>query len=172
MNRRTALKNTSLLIGSTLGSASLIGLLQSCQEQERISWQPLFFTQQQAAIVSEICETILPRTNTPGAKDLKVDIFVDLMCKKSLSPEDQKHILKGLKEFTEYCQNSFNNDFVDLSERERKEALLKLEKDSNKFNPKVWGSTIGKQDPIDFYRRIKQFTLLGYFTSKDLNDVT
>ncbi|WP_422084067.1 gluconate 2-dehydrogenase subunit 3 family protein [Ulvibacterium sp.] len=168
MDRRIAIKNTALLIGATLGSSTLTGLLQSCQNQKRLDWSPVFFSGEQAAVVSEITEMILPRTETPGAKDLKVDIFVDLMLDKTLSQEDQEHVRKGYDRFEAICQEKFDKSFLDLGNEERKEVLKLVEAETNTFNPAVWGSPLGKQEPVDFYRRVKQFTLIGYFTSEEI----
>ncbi len=168
MERRTAIKNTTLLIGTVLGGVSIPSLMQSCQEQNRLDWKPIFFTEKQAEVVSEITETLLPRTVTPGAKDLKVDLFVDLMFGKTLSPQDQAHVMKGYDRFMEICQEKFGKDFTDLEGPQRNEVLRLVEKETNKFNPTVWGSTLGEQPPIDFYRRLKQFALAGYFTSEEV----
>lgn len=168
MDRRIAIKNTALLIGTALGGSSILSLMQSCQQQERLAWNPIFFSEEQAMTISEITETILPRTVTPGAKDLKVDMFVDLMFGKTLSPEDQKHVLKGYDRFVEICQEKFQKGFTALDMEQRKQVLQQVEQETNKFNPTVWGSTLGEQPPIDFYRRVKQFALAGYFTSEEI----
>lgn len=89
MDRRTALKNSALMVGVTLSSSTLLGLLQSCQEENRPDWRPRFFSDEQAAVISEITEMILPATDTPGARDLGVDQFVDLMFLRTLSPDDK-----------------------------------------------------------------------------------
>lgn len=168
MERRKAIKNTALFIGATLSSSALGSLMQSCQQQDRITWTPLFFSEDQALVVSELAETILPKTGTPGAKDLNVDIFVDLMCKKNLGPEDQQHVMKGYEQFTSVCDALHGKSFVDMDSSERAKVIERMEQDSNRFNPSIWGSPLGKQEPLDFYRRIKQFTLIGYYTSEDI----
>ncbi len=168
MDRRKALKNTALLAGVTLGGSTLASLLQSCQDQKRIDWQPQFFTEEQAAQVSEITEMILPKTDTPGAKDLKVDMFVDLMFAKTLSPEDQEHVMKGYDRFAEICQEKFSKPFTNLNNDQRAEILKQVGEETNKFNPSIWGTFLGEQAPLDFYRRVKQFTLVGYFTSEEI----
>ena len=168
MDRREALKNSALLAGITASGLSLTSLLQSCQEQNRLVWEPLFFSNKQAETVSAITDVILPATDTPGALDLKVDIFVDLMCKKHLSPEDQDHILKGYEEFEKTTRDMYDKSFPQLSTEEKAEVLKKAGTATNKFNPAVWGSPLGKQDPIDFLRRVRQFTLVGYYTSEEV----
>lgn len=168
MERRKAIKNSALFIGATLSSTMLTTMLQSCQEQDRLNWQPVFFTAEQAVVVSEITEMILPRTETPGAKDLKVDVFVDLMLKETLSPSDQEHVLKGYNRFTATCQEMFGKSFLGLNNEEKAEVLKKVGEETNTFVPTVWGSKLIKQEPLDFYRRVKQFTLVGYFTSEEI----
>lgn len=172
MDRRAALKNTALLVGITMGTSAISGLLKSCQRQNRLEWKPRFFNEEQASVVSEITETILPRTETPGAKDLKVDIFVDLMFQKNLGPEDQQHVMKGYARFVEVGQELFGKSFTDMDNTQRTQVLQKIEKETNTFNPAIWGTFLGEQPPIDFYRRLKQFTLLGYFTSKELTELS
>lgn len=168
MDRRKAIKKTALIAGATLSSSTLISLLQSCQEQDRLQWSPVFFTEEQAANVSEITEMILPRTQTPGAKDLHVDVFVDLLCKETLSPSDQKHVLEGYEKFATLCQIDYKKAFTEMDHEERSAIMTKLGEQTNTFNPSVWGSTLGVQEPLDFYRRVKQFTLIGYFTSEEI----
>lgn len=166
MNRREAFKNTALLLGVTVSGSTLTAFLQSCQKQSRLDWKPVFFSGEQADVVSEIAEAILPKTETPGAKDLHVDMFVDLMVKKTLSPEDQQHVMKGYDAFVNTCQQMFGKAFTKLKEDERLQVLKKVEARSNKFIPSVWGSPLGEQPPVDFYRRIKQFAMIGYYTSE------
>ena len=168
MDRRKAIKNTALLAGISLSGATLSSLLQSCQEKNRLDWEPIFFSKNQAETVSAMADAFLPKTGTPGALDLNVDLFVDLLCKKHLSPEDQAHVLKGCDEFMAACQKRYGKDFPALSADEKAEAMRSAGKSANTFNPSVWGSPLGKQEPVDFYRRVKQFTLMGYFTSEEV----
>lgn len=168
MNRRNALKNTGLLLGVTVSTSTMSMLFKSCQGQRRLEWQPQFFSSDQASTVSAITEIILPKTDTPGALDLKVDMFVDLMCKKALSSEDQQHILKGYDHFVKTTQDMFETDFPSLPAEEQAQVVEKVAGETNKFNLSIWGSTIGTQPPIDFLRRIKQFTLLGYYSSDEI----
>ncbi len=168
MDRRKALKQSGLLAGLTVSGAALGTLMQSCQEQSRLEWEPLFFNKKQAETVSAMADIILPATETPGAIDLKADIFVDLMCKKHLSPEDQTHVMKGCETFMANCRSKFGKDFHKLPEAQKQEALREAAEKANTFNPTVWGSPLGTQEPLDFFRRVKQFTLIGYFTTEEV----
>lgn len=166
MDRREAIKSTALMLGVTASASTISMLFDACQSTNNISWNPVFLNKDQAQLVSDIAETILPESDTPGAKSLKVEVFVDLMLKETLSEQDQKHVLNGIDSFVSYCSDTYDQSFSDISLEEKKQVLTYFEQNSNKFNPSLWGGVIGEQPPIDFYRRIKQFTLLGYYTSE------
>ncbi len=168
MDRRQVLKRTSLLAGLTLGAGTISNLLQSCQQTDRTDWQPQFFSPDQVPTISGMIDVILPKTETPGGLDLKVDLFVDLMFAKALSPADQDHLKTGYKEMTDLYDQNFGKSFLALSDTEKVKALKLLGKHTNQFNPSIWGSTLGEQPPIDFYRRLRQFTLLGYFSTEEV----
>ena len=168
MDRRDVIKKSALFAGLTISGATISSLFQSCQSQSRIDWEPMFFDQKQAETVSAMTEIILPATDTPGALDLNVDLFVDLICAKHLSPEDQAHVKKGCNEFMDKCKSTYGKNFPDLNPEQQAEMMKQAGESANTFNPSVWGSPLGKQDPVDFYRRVKQFTLMGYFTSEEV----
>jgi hypothetical protein len=77
MNRRSALKKAGVLAGSAVAIPSFFSLLQSCKSETRLGWKPLFFTETEANTIAAILDMILPRTDTPGALDVKSDIFID-----------------------------------------------------------------------------------------------
>ena len=168
MNRREALKNSGLLAGISLSTVGLGSLLQACQQTPRVDWQPLFFTADEAPVLSAIVDTLLPATDTPGALELKVDMFVDTMLKRVLSPDDQAHVRKGFEKFQAITQELFGKPFTELASSERGEVLKRVGTETNRFNPSIWGSTLGVQPPIDFYRRVRQYALVGYFTSEKI----
>ena len=166
MKRREAFKKTALALGVTASGSTLTSLLTACQEQDRNTWKPKFFNEEDVKIISAICDTILPKTDTPGALELNVDVFVDLMINDTLPDREKEHIKTTFDKFKSDCQSRFSKSFEKLDNGQKEELLTEMEKESNNFLPSVWGMTIGKQPPIDFYRRIKQFTLVGYYTSE------
>src|SRR5215203_2187280 len=103
MNRRDALKNTVLVLGYTVAVPSLTSMFSSCNNNAgtALGWEPQFFSASQAAVISELTETILPKTKTPGAKELHIDQFIDRIVNQILSPEDQEKLKKGVDAFEE-----------------------------------------------------------------------
>ena len=168
MKRRTALKNTALLAGATVLLPSLATLLQSCQQQPRINWQPTFLSTEHAELLSTLVDTILPKTETPGGLDVKVDMFMDLVFSQLYNEEGQKNIVADLTAFDEKCQAKFGNRFSELTAPQRQEILQAEEATNAKFNGGVWGTAVGKQEPVGFYRSMKSLALWGYFSSEEI----
>jgi Gluconate 2-dehydrogenase subunit 3 len=169
MNRRDALKQTVLVLGYTVAVPSVLSILAGCQNNSTLTWKPEFFSHQQASVISELTETILPRTKIPGAKDLHIDEFIDRILKQVLSPEDQKTFLKGMDSFEDESKEVNGKSFIDSSPEQRTLLLTKLEKETEKTPVSVWGINMKKDaGPLPFYRQVKELTLLGYFTSKEI----
>lgn len=168
MNRRNALKKTALLAGSAVAVPSFFSLLQSCKEQNRLEWTPLFLDEDQAKFTSAFVDTLLPKTETPGALDVKTDIFLDLVFARTYSADAQKKLQKDIKKFNEDCSKIYGKEFAELDRDKRKEVFRQMEVSSPKYNPKVWGSAVGDQAPVGFYRSLKSMALWGYFTSEEI----
>lgn len=168
MDRRNALKKTGLLAGATIAMPSILSLLQSCKNEPRLDWQPLFFTIDEANTIASIVDMILPRTNTPGALDVKVDMFIDKVIAKTYAEEGQEHMRAEIRTFNERCTKDFGAVFTGLSAEERTAFLKSEEKSSGKFNRGVWGKTVGDQEPIGFYRSLKSTAIWAYMTSEEI----
>lgn len=168
MNRRDALKNTALIGGSAVFSSSLLGLLQSCQAQERLDWTPQLLSNKQAQLVGSLVDTILPQTDTPGGLDMKVDMFIDLFYARVLDADSQKGILAAMDQFNADCKTQHGKFFQDLSP-EKKQAHLQAEEASNPKLPRgVWGYAVEETEPAGFYRNFKSLAVMAYCTSAEI----
>jgi hypothetical protein len=168
MNRRNALRKTALLAGSAVAAPSLFSLLQSCKQQNRLEWTPIFLNEDQARFITSFVDTILPKTDTPGALDVKADIFLDLVFAKTYDKKAQENMASEIDTFNANCKSNHGKVFADLSTEDKKAVLQKAESESGKFNPGVWGSAVGKQEPVGFYRTLKSMTIWAYFSSEEI----
>jgi len=169
MNRREVIRRTAMTLGYAITGPSLIGVLKGCKATPEINYKPVFFTGEQAAIVAELSEIIIPRTETPGAKDAGVPGFIDSMLKEVYSEEDQQKFLKGLSEFEAEAQKEYGDSFISCS-RENQVALFKKQHDAavaamGTGGPTGWWNTGGGADK-PFVLKVKELTLLGFFTSE------
>ena len=170
MKRREALRKTAILSGSATLTPALLNLLQACQKQERLSWQPKFLSTQQAQLVSSLVDAILPKTDTPGGLEMKVDIFIDLVFAELYPEQAQSMVAQELQAMEQDCQEKYGSDFKGLSNQDRTEFLTELEATSPKFNGKVWGTAVGTQEPVGIYRSMKSLMLWGYFSSEEIGE--
>lgn len=168
MDRRAALKKTAVVAGSAALAPSLFSLLQSCQQQPRLGWEPIFLSIDQAELISTLVDTLLPRTETPGALDMKVDMFIDVVFAKLFDTKGQDKVIAEMDRFDELCTEIFGSKFTELNTTDREEYLKQKESQSGKFNGKVWGTSVGDQKPVGFYRTIKSLALWGYFSSEEI----
>ena len=75
MNRRDALKSVALMMGGTMVGAS--ALLSGCSPEHQI--EGLNFTPDDIAFLDELGDTIIPETDTPGAKAAGIGPFMVMM---------------------------------------------------------------------------------------------
>ncbi len=168
MDRRTAIRKSAMLAGTAAMAPSLLSLLQSCQQQPRLNWQPVILSEAQAGLVSSLVDTWLPRTNTPGGLDMKVDLFIDRAIDQLYDKAGQKAVLAEMDAFDAECTARHGDPFSRLNTEEKAAFLSDKERESPKYNGKVWGTAVGEQQPVGFYRSLKSMALWGYFSSEEI----
>ncbi|MBO0938978.1 gluconate 2-dehydrogenase subunit 3 family protein [Fibrella sp. HMF5335] len=166
MNRRLALKNAALFMGYTVSASALTETFVACSKTAHLTWKPIFLSDSQANTIAEITETILPKTTTPGAKELGVPQFVDKMLHDLLGEKDQADFLTGLAAMEDRCEAENGKSFVECTPAQREAFLLKLDQEAPPLPPSLWGITLKPSGPPAFFRRLKSLTLMGYYTSE------
>lgn len=93
MNRREALKAVSFIMGGSVIGAN--AFLSGCAvtPDERVN---SLFLENDIALLDEIGETIIPATDTPGAKEVSIGGFISMMVLDCYTPKDQKAFTDGL----------------------------------------------------------------------------
>jgi hypothetical protein len=99
MDRRKALKNMGMVLGYTVATPTLISLVQSCRAEPAITWTPEFFTMEQGIILTTLVDIILPKTDTPSASEVKVDVFIDRFAKEVMEKEQQDFLKMSMSKF-------------------------------------------------------------------------
>jgi gluconate 2-dehydrogenase gamma chain len=161
MDRREALRRTALLMGSALSAPAIMGVLNGCTAKPTIDWKPVFLTQEQGILVSQVAEIIIPKTDTPGAKETGVPAFIDLMLKDAYAPADQERFMAGLAEFDKRAVADFGDPFIELSEEDQIAFVKKVNHEAVEASH---SSTPAPAKP--FILMARELTLLGYFTSE------
>jgi Gluconate 2-dehydrogenase subunit 3 len=160
MNRRDALSRVSLLLGGTVLGAEL--WLSGCTNpQKNIGAGGLNFSNDDVAFLDEVSETILPATDSPGAKDAKVGDFMTRIVRDCYTPDNQKIFTDGIKKLNEACKQKNGKYFMDATPEQRHDLLVDLDKEQ-----KAYQAQKKTDDPTHYFRMIKELTLWGYFTSE------
>lgn len=180
MDRREILKMIAVLTGGAVVGAE--AFLTGCKNTETASTA---FTEKNVAFLDEVAETILPATNTPGAKEAKVGQFMTVIVNDCYDENDQKTFHEGMKKLDDAFAKKYNTSFAEGTPQQRHDFLVELDKEA-KEHQKKRGEAMeqqskkekeagnkddkgSKQDtmPNHYFALMKQLTLWGYFTSKE-----
>jgi hypothetical protein len=159
MNRRKAIFRLLVLGG---GAAGVFGGVKAYHllkepELERLSqFQPL---------IDELAETIIPKTDTPGAKEAGVGKFITRMIKNCTGRKSQNNFIEGLVELVLYTGSRYDKQFEHCNAEQKKAVLAHFEKKGRSR-----GGKLGKAERYilgdSFFETLKKYTVLGYCTSK------
>ena len=160
MNRRDALSRVALILGGTVVGAN--AFLEGCTPsgKNNADANPAF-TPEDIAYLDEIAETIIPATDTPGAKAAGVGTFMTVMVNDCYTEDDQKVFKAGMQKLDEASRQKNSKSFMDASPDQRKVLLTAIDKEA-----KEYAKTAKGDDPKHYFRMMKELTLLGYFTSE------
>ncbi|WP_420449172.1 gluconate 2-dehydrogenase subunit 3 family protein [Candidatus Palauibacter sp.] len=168
MRRRRALE----IIGAAAGAPLLVpggAVAQALALGQRIravtgpvgGAPPATLTPAQARTVTALAETIIPRTDTPGASEAGVTAFVDALLTGWLDASDRDRFLVGLDAVDPTARAAHGADFADCTPAQQAELVARMDEELDRL----------RQDPAQDERRtffydMKRFTLAGYFTSQ------
>ncbi|PRY16409.1 gluconate 2-dehydrogenase subunit 3-like protein [Pontibacter ummariensis] len=149
MERRIAIRNMALVMA---GLVILPGCDLGSKRAKAQTVQP-GFSPEQNALLAEVVETIIPATDTPGAKELGLHTFVQLMLVDCYEQEVRDNFVKGLDTVGATANKEFGKPFAACTEAQRTDILLTLEQSD-------------KEEQKAFYELVKDLTILGYTTSE------
>lgn len=133
MNRRIALKNALLIVGGSI----LVPTSSRGAQDPSIRLSHLEIDGDDEVLLGEVVDTLIPKTDTPGAKELKVHLFVLLMVDECHEPDEQRAFIGGLKELGGYSKRRFGRGFKDCTGEQRVELLEGL-KQKIGISPQLW----------------------------------
>ena len=128
-------------------------------------------TETQKQIIAEVAELIIPKTSTPGAKDVGVPAFIFMMLQDCYKTPEHTSFLDGIK-------NLEQNQFLSLSDSKKTEILKQVEIDTVEQMKayQVQQTKMGDNEDreqmvsnikgVPYWRLMKELTMLGYFTSE------
>lgn len=182
MDRRKALRNMGLAMGYTVATPTLISLIQSCKGEPVLEWTPDFFTKEQGSAVTSLVDIILPKTDTPSASEVQVNLFIDRFANEVMEKEQQDFFKMTMGRFLDKAMaDSGKEKTTELTAEELEKTLaaaLKFTKEDqvkmfetiDSYNEAIAkGETPALDDTIAqfaFANNLRGMTIWGYKTSE------
>jgi hypothetical protein len=152
---------------SILGQAAAVTVLAPLSPEERLGWGRRLHAslvdhpgmaaldRARSALVAELADLILPRTDTPGANDVRVVEFIDRILAFWDTAEERDRFLAGL----DAIQARAGSGGLAALSPEQQATLL--------------GTLDNSEDPAggsaeEAWARVKSMVVYGYFTSKEV----
>jgi len=156
INRREALSRVAIIMGGTVLGAE--AFLTGCKTNTK----GVSFSQEDIDFLNEVGETILPATDTPGAKAANVGAFMQIMVSDCYEAKDQEIFMQGMAELKfKASKAKIGKAFMEASPEERNALLTALDQEA-----KAYQINKKQEDPTHYFTMMKQLTLSGLFTSK------
>ena len=104
MDRRKVLEKIGYGSAAIVVSPQIINMLHSCKSNAK-RYSPRFFTSNQFQFVSKIMEVIIPKTDIPGAIELKLPEFLDNYIVVVMNQSEKETLLRGTEHFIKVIIN-------------------------------------------------------------------
>lgn len=159
IDRRTLLRRAAVMLGASLSAPAALGVLAGRSAQASTASGGQLLWGDQFDLVSAVAEIMIPRTDTPGARDVGVPAFIDDMLANVYPERDQKRFLTGLMAFDNEVKARTGRLFPELSPDKRQAQVQRALDEALALDP--------PDDQRPFILMTRELTLLGYFTSKE-----
>lgn len=150
-SRRTAIKQ---LLFVSAG----VALLPQCMEDKSkasVILKNFAIDARQETMLAEIAETIIPKTDTPGAKDISAHLFALKMVDDCYKKEDRDKFVKGITAFESFAIQQAGKPFTDADAVVKEKVIAALNADNK-----------SETDLGFFYQSMKRLTIQAYTTSQ------
>lgn len=156
-----------------LGTAALGPLLIGLPPEERLRMGRALHTRalvskpgqvlnpEQMAQLRALADTILPKTDTPGALEVGAPEFFDLLLAEWYPEAERNEIVSGMNTLEERCRQAHGKPFAELDATNRAAFLTTID---------VPRATRGT--PEDIFGRVKDGLIFGFVTSKSISELT
>jgi hypothetical protein len=160
MKRRQILKYAAMVTGTAICAPITLAMLSGCSKQSNITSDlaraplpsPSYFKQTDFTLLSQIIDTILPKTDTPSATDVGVHVIIDNMFAKVYEPEYQAKFMLLFSELSRYLGNFDNHDGASRLALLKALEMLPI----NDRNNAYWAYIDIKQQCVAFYLSTEQ----------------
>jgi len=116
-------------------------------------------------LISILTDLILPRTETPGAKDANVSETLIKIVENCFDSKSQQTFINGLYDIEEYTKSTYGILFKDCTINIQNTILQKFEK-KEQINIRLISKIKNKLFGLGFFSILKELTVECFFTSE------
>ncbi|MDR3712869.1 MAG: gluconate 2-dehydrogenase subunit 3 family protein [Puia sp.] len=160
MNRRKAIRR--ILLAGGAGIAGFAGY----KWYDLKKTPDIGYLDRHKDLIAVLAETIIPATDTPGAREAGVQDFIVVMVRDCATVKEQNQFIDGLKDVDSSAYSHYKRPFVRCTEEQRVAILTHFEKEATVFSAgvaaKVQNMLLGRP----FFTLLKEYTTQGYCTSE------
>jgi Gluconate 2-dehydrogenase subunit 3 len=171
MDRRKALELLATGIALQLAPPNLFAVVHEMRSLIGNQTALRTLNSHQNATVTAIADLIIPRTETPGAADIGVNHFIDMILTEWYIEEERNRFLNGLADVDARAQASFGKKFIKCSAIQQSEIMMALgEQMTEEANAVRSGRRYRGSLPNpdkNFYYMVRSLTLTAYYTSEE-----
>ena len=173
MNRRDALR--MLTAGAVLPALTpeLFAFCRDAHPEGSYAFRTLNPHQNDTVVV--MIDHIIPATDTPGAKAVRVNEFIDVILTEWANDEERRHFLDGLDDVDKQSNALFGKDFASASPAQQVVLLRSMDeaadvarsREKGKEGPPFWEPQ-GRDTQMqgNFFTVFKNMAIHGYYTSE------
>jgi len=159
MNRRKAISRIAL---AGLGG----GLLFSGYKWYDWNKTPdIAYLQQRRELITALAETIIPATDTPGAREAGTGDFIITMIRDCTDRMSMNKFIDGLKDLEHYCRSKFNKPYGQCTATEQQSVLQFFEEKGQPVKGLI-GKAQDRYLGQSFFATLKKYTVEGYCSSE------
>ncbi len=148
MKRRTAIKQVAF----TLGGLMTLPIWAKAWSATDVQSQP-FLTATQDTLLAELVETVIPETNTPGAKSLGVHQLIQTIVADCYAKPEQEKLKQGILSADQLANQLHGKGFIACDVNQRLAVLKAMESSSDNAQK-------------EFYGLLRGLTINGYMKSE------
>ena len=172
MNRRDFLQCAAVMVGGA--SISQLGFSLTEEQMTYLASAPDYSSKNadllstgQRKIIAAMAETIIPRTETPGAIDAGVPHFIELMVADWFNDQEREIFMSGLKAMESEIPKKYGKSFDALPAEQQAVILDSMEKAASDSSWYQQGNTQRAfVSDAPFICQVKELTAWGFFTSE------
>jgi hypothetical protein len=130
---------------------------------------PLLFSDSDVDFLDDVAETILPRTDTPGARDAQIGQFIAGYSAACYPPEHIALLKSGIADIDAQMQALQGKGFRSANEAAKISLLVRIDrqaKEQARLADERPADAKPGENPPHYFTLMKQLTLYGFFTSE------